>query len=80
MTAQHTFTRQNKSKASSQSDHGNQRTPGIKTNPESRSSRRYSPGNQTSDLTKSGLMSDQLSSSTHQLAHGYQQSAVYKPD
>ncbi|XP_052259601.1 RING finger domain and kelch repeat-containing protein DDB_G0271372-like [Dreissena polymorpha] len=51
--------RQNKPIETSQSDPGTQTTSGFKVNkfyPESRTSRSYSPGNQTSDLTKSHLV------------------------
>ncbi|KAH3720336.1 hypothetical protein DPMN_063233 [Dreissena polymorpha] len=77
-TTQNTDSRQNKPKETSQSDTGNQ-TSGFKVNkshPLSSTSRSYSPGNRTSDLTKSGQVIDPLSSSTHQLVQGYQPGSV----
>ncbi|KAH3720639.1 hypothetical protein DPMN_063541 [Dreissena polymorpha] len=82
-TTQNTNTRQNTPKACSQSDPGNQTASRLKVNtsiPESSSSRHYSPGNQNSHLPKSGLVSDPVSSSSHQLVQGHQPGAVSKPD
>ncbi|KAH3720734.1 hypothetical protein DPMN_063638 [Dreissena polymorpha] len=82
-TTQNTYTRQNTPKACSQSDPGNQTASRLKVNtsiPESSSSRHYSPGNQNSHLPKSGLVSDPVSSSSHQLVQGHQPGAVSKPD
>ncbi|XP_052249001.1 uncharacterized protein LOC127856868 isoform X2 [Dreissena polymorpha] len=82
-TTQNTETRQNKFSASSQSDPGDQSTPGFKvkkSNPESSSSRQYSTGKQTSDVTKSGHVSDPVASLSHLLIQGCQPGAVIKPD
>ncbi|XP_052249042.1 uncharacterized protein LOC127856888 [Dreissena polymorpha] len=82
-TTQNTVTRQNKLSASSKSDPENQTTPGFKvkkSNSESNSSRQYGPENQTSDMTKSGQVSDPVSSSSHQMIQGCQPGAVSKPD
>ncbi|XP_052245443.1 RING finger domain and kelch repeat-containing protein DDB_G0271372-like isoform X2 [Dreissena polymorpha] len=76
-------TRQNKPEASSQSDPENRTTSILKKKipkPDPSSSRKYTPGNQTSDLTKSGQVSDPVSSSSDQLVQGYQPGAVSKPD
>ncbi|KAH3873579.1 hypothetical protein DPMN_036817 [Dreissena polymorpha] len=80
---QNLVTRQNKPEASSQSDPGNQTTSRLKENisiPDPSSSRKNRPGNQTSDLTMPGQVSNQVSSSSHQLVQGYQPAAVSKPD
>ncbi|KAH3720675.1 hypothetical protein DPMN_063579 [Dreissena polymorpha] len=82
-TTQNTNTRQNTPKACSQSDPGNQTASRLKVNTsisESSSSRHYSPGNQNSHLPKSGLVSDPVSSSPHQLIQGHHPGAVSKPD
>ncbi|KAH3867698.1 hypothetical protein DPMN_030831 [Dreissena polymorpha] len=82
-TTQNTDSRQNKPKDTSQSDPGHQTTSGFKvnkSNPESSTSRSYSPGNQTSDLTKLGQVSDPVSSSSHKLVQGHQPGAVSKSD
>ncbi|KAH3720621.1 hypothetical protein DPMN_063523 [Dreissena polymorpha] len=82
-TTQNTNTRQITPKACSQSDPGNQTASRLKVNTsisESSSSRHYSPGNQNSHLPKSGLISDPVSSSLHQLVQGHQPGAVSKPD
>ncbi|KAH3689955.1 hypothetical protein DPMN_191339 [Dreissena polymorpha] len=82
-TTQNTDSRQNKPKETSRSDSGNQTTTGLKINksyPESRTSRSYSPGNQTSDLTKSGQVSNLVSSSSQQPVQVHQPGAVSKPD
>ncbi|XP_052247306.1 E3 ubiquitin-protein ligase TRIM56-like isoform X1 [Dreissena polymorpha] len=82
-TTQNTDNRQNKPKETSQSDPGHQTTSGFKVNkshPESRTSRSSSPGNGTSDLTKSGQVSDPVSSSSDQLVQGHQPGAVNRSD
>ncbi|XP_052249003.1 uncharacterized protein LOC127856869 isoform X2 [Dreissena polymorpha] len=82
-TTQNTETRQNKLSASSKSDTENQTTPGFKvkkSNPESSSSRQYSTGNQTSDVTKSGHVSDPVASLSHLLIQGCQPGGVIEPD
>ncbi|KAH3718306.1 hypothetical protein DPMN_061109 [Dreissena polymorpha] len=83
-STQSTVTRHNNSKASSHSDpDSDQTTPGFninKSNKTSSLSRPYSPGNQKSDPTKSGQVSDPVSSSSHQLVQGYHSGAVSKTD
>ncbi|KAH3720625.1 hypothetical protein DPMN_063527 [Dreissena polymorpha] len=80
---QNLVTKQNKSAAFSQSDPEKQTTSRLKEKfsiPDPSSSRKYTPGNQTSDLTKSGQVSDPVSSSSYQLVKGYQPGAVSKSD
>ncbi|XP_052269860.1 E3 ubiquitin/ISG15 ligase TRIM25-like isoform X2 [Dreissena polymorpha] len=82
-TTQNTDSRQNKPKETTQSDPGHQTTLGFKVNkshPESSTSRSYSPENGTNDLTKSGQVSDPVSSSSHQLVQRHQPAAVKKSD
>ncbi|KAH3720503.1 hypothetical protein DPMN_063402 [Dreissena polymorpha] len=83
-STQSTVTRHNNSKASSHSDpDSDQTTPGFninKSNKTSSLSRQHSPGNQKSDPTKSGQVSDPVSSSSYQLVKGYQPGAVSKSD
>ncbi|KAH3718703.1 hypothetical protein DPMN_061509 [Dreissena polymorpha] len=82
-TTRTTDSRQTKPKETSQSDPGHQTTSGFKVNkpnPESSTSRTYSPENGTSDLTKSGQVSDPVSNSSDQLVQGYQPGAVTKSD
>ncbi|KAH3720305.1 hypothetical protein DPMN_063201 [Dreissena polymorpha] len=82
-TTQNTDSRQNKPKDTSQSDPGHQTTSGFKVNkshPESRTSRSSSPGNGTSDLTKSGQVFDPVSSSSHKLVQGNQPGPVNRSD
>ncbi|XP_052227298.1 uncharacterized protein LOC127842025 isoform X2 [Dreissena polymorpha] len=81
--AQRITQNQNKPEASSQSDPGNQTTSRLKENkniPDPSSSRKYTRGNRTSDLTKTGQVSDLESSSSDQLVKGFQPGAVSKPD
>ncbi|KAH3718336.1 hypothetical protein DPMN_061139 [Dreissena polymorpha] len=82
-TTLNTNSRQNKHKETSQSDPGNHTTSGFKvkkSHPESRTSRSYRPGNQTSDLTKSCQVSNLISSSSQQPVQGHQPGAVSKSD
>ncbi|KAH3855660.1 hypothetical protein DPMN_098230 [Dreissena polymorpha] len=76
-TTKNTLTTRNNPKASSQSDIVNQTAPGSKVkkcNPESSSSRQYSPRNHSSQV------SDPVSSSSHQLIQGLEPDAVSMPD
>ncbi|XP_052249020.1 uncharacterized protein LOC127856882 isoform X1 [Dreissena polymorpha] len=80
---QNTVTRKSTLTASSKSDPKSQITPGFKVQqsiPEYSSSPQYSTGNQTSDVTKSGQVSDPVSSSSHTLVQGYQPGTVSESD
>ncbi|KAH3720353.1 hypothetical protein DPMN_063250 [Dreissena polymorpha] len=80
---QNLVTRQNKPEASSQSDPKHQTTSRLnekKSIPDPSSSRKFRPAYQTIDLTKSGQVSDPVSSSSHQLVQRYQPGAVSKSD